>query len=205
LFRQFALAGEEEHRAVHGPVAVFPYMAQPHVAAESPRAQPHESNTVALVGIHIGLDLEDEARDLGLGWKHLTRNRLLRLRWRCIMSQRLNQLTHTEILERAAEEHGCEMPLTIGVEVKAWAGALHQLEFGFKLLKRGGVDFLPQARVVQTGESDLGADAFVAAVLEPQQPIMHEIVTALKRTTRPDRPRHRSGREREPAFDLVDQ
>ena len=58
------------------------------------------------------------------------------------------------------------MPLDIGLDFEARTGALHQLDFGFKPLKRIGVDFLPEARIVQAGERDLGADALVAAVHE---------------------------------------
>ncbi len=37
-----------------------------HAALEMARAQAHEGDAVAVLGIHVGLDLEDEAGDLVL-------------------------------------------------------------------------------------------------------------------------------------------
>ena len=41
-----------------------------HAAPEFARAQPQERDAVAMVRVHVGLDLEDEAGDFGVGGMH---------------------------------------------------------------------------------------------------------------------------------------
>src|SRR5581483_3701432 len=63
LFGEVALAGEEEHRALHRHDAAGAHVLQLHAAAEAARAQPDQGDAVAVLRVDIGLDLEDEGAD----------------------------------------------------------------------------------------------------------------------------------------------
>jgi hypothetical protein len=61
LLGHLAFLGEEEQRRVDRHLLAGPDLAQPHALGQPPAAQPHEGDAVAVVGVHVGLDLEHEA------------------------------------------------------------------------------------------------------------------------------------------------
>ena len=64
LVGQLAVLREEQDRRVHRDRLAVPGRRQLHAAPERARAQPHEGDPVAMLRVHVGLHLEDEAGDL---------------------------------------------------------------------------------------------------------------------------------------------
>ncbi len=60
-----AIGGEKGQGIGNAHVLVEPRMVQSHAARVAPRAEAHEGDSVAMSGVHIGLDLEHESRELG--------------------------------------------------------------------------------------------------------------------------------------------
>src|SRR5262249_44032024 len=125
---QFALAREKEHRGVNGEIAPGAHLAQLHATAESTRAQAHEGDAVAMVGVHVRLHLEHEARDLWLGWSNRARCRTLWLGVRREPGEAVDQLAHAKIFQSATEEDWRQMTFAIGGKVERRTGAAHQLD-----------------------------------------------------------------------------
>ena len=94
---------------------------QLHAAAEGARAQPHEGDAVAVVGVHVRLDLEDEARDFAAAGLDRLRLGRLRPRRRRPGAERVEQLGDADALERRAEEHRRQVAAAKGVEVEGRA------------------------------------------------------------------------------------
>src|SRR6266446_9375794 len=86
-----ALLREEEDGVVHADHLAGARLFQLHAAAKAPRAEPQERHAVAMVRVHIGLHLEDEAGDLIFQWLNVARLRRLRPWRRREAAQRLKQ------------------------------------------------------------------------------------------------------------------
>src|SRR3546814_1687267 len=78
-------------------------MLQLGAALEVAGAEPEEGDAVAMIGIHVGLDLEHEAADAVLGRQHLARLGRLRARRGRHVGDPLQQLAHR------SEEHTSEL------------------------------------------------------------------------------------------------
>jgi hypothetical protein len=77
----------------------------------SARAHPHEGDPVAVVGVHIGLDLEHEGGHFGIGRLHRADVGHLRARLRRVLAQRIDQVAHAVIPQRRAEIDRRQMAL----------------------------------------------------------------------------------------------
>ncbi len=91
---------------------------QLHVALEFAGCQPQERHPVAMVGVHIGLDLEDKARDFLIARLDGAADGRLIARRRRIARQRVQQLGDAEILQGRAEIDRREMAFAIGGEIE---------------------------------------------------------------------------------------
>ena len=81
-----------------------------------------------MIGIHIGLDLEDEACDLVLRGVD---GSLLGLAGQWPGGprfKRVKQRLHAEIAQRASEENGCQVPFVEGPQVEFWQRAACELQ-----------------------------------------------------------------------------
>ena len=76
------------------------------VALEAPRADLDEGDTAAVVGIHVGVDLEDEAREGRLVGGHLALLGTDGARRRGDLDEAVQQLLHPKVIECRAEEDG---------------------------------------------------------------------------------------------------
>ncbi len=97
------------------------------VALEPSGAYLHECYAVAVVGIHVGVYLEDEARHLLLRRIDLARLRGRLARPRGYAYETFEQLPHAEIVDRRAEEYGSHLARQIGLAVECVVNALDQL------------------------------------------------------------------------------
>jgi hypothetical protein len=100
-----------------------------HAAFELSRADPDEGDAVAVVGVHVGLDLEDEGRHLRLGRMHGPAVGFLVARRRAEIAERLDQVAHAEIPERRSEEDRCQVPLAERLQVEWAAGLAREFQF----------------------------------------------------------------------------
>ena len=137
LVHRLALAGEEQDGIVHPDGLAGARLFQLHVAAELARGQAQERHPVAVVGVHIGLDLEDKAGDF------LVARLRRRGRWRPgraaaahIRASASSNSRHAEILQRRAEIDRRQMAFAIGGEIEvrqAFARQLHIfVQLGFQ-------------------------------------------------------------------------
>src|ERR1700723_1959196 len=84
---------------------------RPHAPLELTRADAQEGDAVAMVGVHVGLDLEHEARHLRFVRLHRAGRRFLRARARREFGQSIDEVFDAEILERAAKQDRGHMAL----------------------------------------------------------------------------------------------
>ena len=96
------------------------------------RADAHEGDAVAVVRVHVRLDLEDEAGHLAFARIDLARRRLEPVRRRREIGERVDQIADAEIAQRRAEEHRRQMPFEKGGAVEF----LQTVAGEFDLLRR---------------------------------------------------------------------
>ena len=162
LVHCLALAGKEQDRVVHPDGLAGARLFQLHVAFEFARRQPQESHPVAVVGVHVGLHLEDKAGDFLVARLGGAADGRLVARRRRIFRQRREQLLHPEILQRRAEIDRRQMPLAIGGEIELRQACLGQQHVFFQL---GGF-FLAWHRVIEGNEGP-GVQILHAAEVQP--------------------------------------
>src|SRR4029079_13136971 len=92
-----------------------------HTACQPAGAQSREGNPVAMVWIHVGLNLEDESAHAQLGGVHGALVRFLCARGRGIAAQRIQQIADAEIFKRGAEEYRREVAFAERTEIETLA------------------------------------------------------------------------------------
>src|SRR5262245_32514562 len=99
-----------------------------HVARETPRADAHEADAVAMARIHVRLDLEDEAGEI----RALGRNRPLvahpRARWWAEIEKRVQENFDAEIGERRTEEDRRDLAAQEFLPAERFTGAVEQID-----------------------------------------------------------------------------
>ena len=196
-----AVLGEEELRARQAHVLAGPHQFRLHAAAELSGAQPRERDAVAMVRIHVGLDLEHEGAHARLGGFDLAQVRILRARRRRELAETFQQVADAEITQRAAEIDRRQVAFAKGLQLERLAGFRDQREFvldlgdveiGIAAGEIGDIDLLRRA--------GLGTPAFQQA-----HAAIDDVVGAEEVAATTDRPGHRRGVERQRLFDLVQQ
>ena len=170
-----------------------------HAAAELARAQPRERDAVAVVRIHVGLDLEHEGAHARLGGLDLAQIAVLRARRRRELAEAFQQIADAEIAQRAAEIDRRQMALAKRVQFERLAGFRHQRQF---------VLDLATSRLALRPARSAMSICCAAPVLAPppssrRTPPIDDVVGAEKIAAAADRPGHRRGVERQRLFDLV--
>ena len=191
LVDDLALAGEEQDRRIDRQHLRRAHLRQLHATAELAAAQAQEGDAVAMVGVHVGLDLEHEARNLGLGRLDRTRLRGLRPWRRRPGGDRVEQFLHAEIVVGRTEEHRRQMASTVAFEIERGIARAHQF------------DFLGEIGIGDLVVLDHLADPRLVGVVEHQHAVVGEIVGALEVLARAGGPGHRRDVERQGRGDLV--
>ncbi len=151
-----------------------PARRQLHAAFERARNLPHEGDPVAVIGVHIGLDLEDEAGHLVTLGPDRIFSCGLRARRGREFGDRLDQFGDAEILQRRPEIDRRQIAVAIGVEIEFGIADLRQ----FDILRH----FL--------GQLDIGLALtleFLRRTLGPRDPAGRKIEHALEFTAHPHR------------------
>ena len=196
---QFAVVPEKEHRIGDGQVLAGPHVPELHAAPEGARGHAQERHAVAVVGVHVGLHLEHEARDLGLVRADGVRLGRLRPRLGRPGAERAEQFGHRHGLQRRAEDHRRQMAGAIGLEIELGIADARQ----FQRLERsldhrvGGQRVIEQqfVRVLEFLQHRAG---------RRQDALAHQIDDALEIDALPERPDHRRHIERQRVGDLVE-
>ena len=153
-----------------------------------------------MVGVHVGLDLEHEAGHLRLVGGDDPPGGLLGARRRRELGERVDEVAHAEIAQRAAEQHRRQVALEKRLPVE-WPATVDRQR---QLLDRRGALVLGQQRgdggIVGPGDRNLGAVLPQAA-----QRLAPDVIGAGERAAAPDRPVQRRGVERQRLFDFVEQ
>ena len=100
-----------------------------HIARILTRAEAHEGDSISVFGIHIRLDLKDEASKPRLCCGDVARLGRTRLRRWCIFHEVVEHFFHAEIAERRAEIDRRHLTAQISVEVEIVTRAAHQFYF----------------------------------------------------------------------------
>ena len=189
---QLAVLREEQDRRMDRDRLAEAARRQLHAAFERARNLPHEGDPVAVIGVHIGLDLEDEAGD----FIALRPDRILACglwtRRRREFRDRLDQFGDAEILQRRSEIDRRQIAVAIGVEIEFGIADLRQLD----ILRH----FL--------GQFDIGlalALEFLRRALGPRDPAGRKIEHALEFAAHPHRIGLGAHIERQHIRDLVEQ
>ena len=119
FLRQRAILGEEELRRRKRDRLARAHELRPHAALELARADAHEGDAVAMVRVHVRLDLEHEAGHLRLVRLHRAARGFLRARARREFGQRVDEVLDAEILERAAPQDRGQMAFEEGLLVES--------------------------------------------------------------------------------------
>src|SRR5690625_2417962 len=99
-----------------------------HPPLKAARANSQEGHAVPMVGVHIGLHLENYARERILIRRNYTGRRLPRLRGGRDVDEKVEQHLDTKSIQRDAEKHRRLLPLEICVDVIRISGFLQQLD-----------------------------------------------------------------------------
>src|SRR5438105_3351805 len=100
-----------------------------HVALEFSGTDAHESQTIAMFGIHVGLDLENEARKTGVLGCDDTLFRSARQRRGREFEESVEQKLYAEVIDGAAEENRRELAVQDRSVIESRAGAVEHGQF----------------------------------------------------------------------------
>ena len=104
-FTRHPLVGHEGERIAELHVAPAAQVPRLHAGHIAPGADAEECDAVAMLRVHVRLDLEDKAAECGLRREHQPWPAVARLRlWRPV-HQRLQHFLHAEIVDPGAEEY----------------------------------------------------------------------------------------------------
>ena len=197
------------HRRARGQLdlAVALHVVGVHAALEAPRAHAQKRHAVAVVLVHVGLDLEDKAREGRVDRGDLLAREGVRVRARGgrhaqeVAQERL----HAEVGERRAKEDRRELARAHGLEVELVVRAVEELD----VVHEGAVVLLAN-ELVERGVAELrlhlghalgGVGATVA--LKGEHVAARAVKDAAEGAAVADRPVHGVGPDAEHALDLL--
>ena len=176
------------------------------VAFEAARTDLEEGDAVAVVGIHVRMDLEDEAGHLRLG--RLDRARLCRRRTGRggDAEEAFEQLADAEVVHGRPEEDGGHLAAKVGLAVERIVDPLDQLdilpELGGVFRTDAGVE-LGVGEVRDIDRRGVGRQPFVGG--EERQVAFVEVVNPLEVGTVGNGEREGAHADMQLLFDLVEQ
>ena len=111
----FAPVGHERDGIAHTDILARAQMAHLHAFLVMARADAHKGDPVAMLRVHIGLDLKHEARQRLFCGRHLARGGLASLRGRRPLDERVQQRADAEVVDRRSKKHRCDLagPITL--------------------------------------------------------------------------------------------
>lgn len=200
------LLGHEGRRRREFELLAAAHMQVVFVAFERARTYFEECDAVAVVGIHVGVDLEDEARHFGFRRLHDAGFGRGRARRGGYAHEAFEQLAHAEVVDRRTEEYRGQFAPQVGPAVEIVVNALDQLDVRAQLGREFVADLGLQLRRGEVRDFDgrgVGRELLVGG--EEREVFLVEVVYALERGAVRDRERQRPHADVELLFDLVQQ
>ena len=198
LAEEFVGAGEADFLAGLG-------VGDDHVALEFTGADADEGDAIAVPGVHVGLDLEDEAGEEGVLREDEAGTGAMSGGRGGALEEGIEEELDAEVIHGAAEEDGGEMAgEDFGLRVFL-AGDFEHFEFLDDAVVIGFVEFFADERVGEIGDGDRGAIGAGGGALEEMDSLGLAIEDAAEAGAGAEGPIDREGADAEDAFELIDQ
>ena len=180
-----------------------------HAALELAGADAHESDAVAVGLVHVGLDLEDESRELVTAGIHGLAGQAVHAGQRGggEPQEVLQERFHTEVGQGRSEEHGTQLAAQHFVQVELLGGTVQQLDLIHQLLVQVGGEQLVQCGITQfgLGLADLLHAVGAAVAGESQDFAGVAVEHALELLAAADGPVHGVGLDAQDLLDVLHQ
>ena len=173
------------------------------VALEFSAANLTKRDARAVVGVDVGGDFEDEAREFCLVGLHFALFGLRRTRRGCNFDKTIQQFLNTEIVERRTEKHGRNLGRAVGLDLKFGIDAVDEFKVVAQLRRVLFAD-----SCVQFVAGDVDFDFFRNSLFVRRKQVeflLVNIVNALEFRTLIDGPRQRSDADFQFLFEFVEQ
>ena len=174
------------------------------ITLELTRADLEERYARAVVGIHVGVDLEAESRELLLHRIHLTLLGNNRARRGSDVHKALQEFLYTERIQRRAEEYRCKFACQVGILAERVIYTLDHLQI---LAELGSVIVAYKFGYLRVGNvlklNGFG-DVRLVGLIEVER-LLEDVVHTLEPLPAVDRPTQRTHLDAEFGFDFVQQ
>ena len=176
-----------------------------HAGVEAAGADAQKGDAVAVLRIHVRLDLEHEAREGFLIRRHFSRGGGAWLGRRRVFDEKVEQQLHAEVVHRRTEEHRCLFAGQVGRLVERMRRTLHEFEFVTQIGQHARADACLELRGVDRSEDRAVLTGEVAPRLVQVDLAADQVHHALEPRAHADRPGHRCALNAEDALDLIQQ
>ena len=205
VFHGLALVGHELLRLLELDRLVGAAVPDGHALGEHARADAHERQPVAVGGVHVRLNLEDEAGEVRVGRLHGAHIALVRGGRGGVFEEAGEERLHAEVGDGRAEEHRRERARAHLLEVEGVARHIQQLDFVHQAGIQALAEHLRERGIVNRQIRLLHAGlAVVAALVELDHPRV-AVVHALEVAVRADGPVDRAGADAQHLLKLLHQ
>ncbi len=205
LVNRLALLPEELVRTRKAHLPAGARVRDNHVALKAPRADAHERDAVAVLRVHVRLDLEDKAGERPVVRGHQAVAGAVRTGRRGTLQERVEQQLDAEVVHRAAEENRGQLAPEHRFGRILAARELEHLQLLHGARVVGGVELFAHQRILQAGDRHRGAVRPRLGPLEKVQRFGPPVVDALEAEPGAERPVDRVRADAEHAFEFIDQ
>ena len=164
----------------------------------------HESNTTAMIRVHIGMDLENETGE-GILFRidHPFHSRHGTGR-RSDIDKAIQQFFHPEVIQGRTKEHGSDISFQVGIDIEFGINTFYQLDIGTQLFCLSGLDIVFKFRAVDILKFHVFRHILLARSIEVQFLFIY-IIDPPEPLSHVDRPAQRTHMDMQFFFDLVQQ
>ena len=164
----------------------------------------HESNTTAMVRVHIGMDLENEAGESILFRIDHPFHSRYRTGRRSDIDKAIQQLFHPEVIQGRTKKHGSNISFQISIDIEFRINPFYQFDIGTELFCLSGIDIVFKFRAVDILKFHILRHILLARSIEIQFLFIY-IIDATEPLSHVDRPAQRAHIDMQLLFDLVQQ
>lgn len=169
------------------------------------RYDAHEGDTVAVLGVEIGVDLKDEAGHLRLLRLYEALVALTALWGRSYVYEGIEHLLYAEAIDSRAEEDGGEIALQVFLPVERIIDALYHLYVFTELVCVGLAAVLVYVGVIEIADGYYVICHAGGRGFEEVEALIGEVVDTLEEAATVDRPGERAGADVQLLLHLIQQ
>ena len=174
------------------------------VPFEPSGADLQESDPVAVVRVHVRMNLEDKAGQLGLVGVDVALYGVRRSGRRGDPDEAVQQFADTEVVQCTAEKDGSDLPLPVALQIERRVDSLDQFEVIAQLLCEG-CDVLVDGGIVQPDVDLFALGGLLVLGKEERKAVSIEVVNALESRAGADGPGEWTDLDLQLLFDLIQQ